>query len=169
MLIKMNLDFKICPNCLTENKIDSKSCSTCGFDLEKQDLANFDVDVFYDIDDLIDDAVLMYEGEDYDASLEFIEFYLEFNPNDSMAWTFKAHVLNKLGFIKDSISYCNYALNLDDMCEVSWQSKAYFFNLVSNYDACISCCDAGLTLDPQNEFILKLKEYSLKKLSDGGS
>ena len=169
MLVKMNSEFKICPNCFEKNDIKEKFCKNCGFNLNGEKIEDFDINIFYNVDDLIDDAVLMYEGEDFETSLQLIDTYLEYNANNSIAWSFKAHVLTKLGFINDSISYCNYALNIDDMCEISWMSKAYFYNLLSNYEVCVSCCDAGLTINSQNEYLLNLKEYSLNKMSDGES
>lgn len=160
----MDSEFKICPNCFTQNEVNTKFCNNCGFDLDGENLDDFNINVFYNIDDLVDDAVLMYKAEDYETSLEFIEFYLEDRANNSYAWSFKAHILNKLGFINDAISCCDFALNIDDMCEVAWMSKAYFYNLLKNDNACFSCCEACLILNSQNEYILKLKESVEKKL-----
>ena len=158
----MDPEFKICPDCFSENDIDAKFCNNCGLNFEHHnDINEFNINVFYNIDDLVDDAVLVYEGEDYSESLELIDSYLNFNSEDSYAWSFKSHVLYKLGFIKDSISCCDIALNFDDMCVVAWSSKAFFYNILKEYDKAISCCECCRILDSNNEYILKLMESIL--------
>lgn len=161
----MDSEFKICPKCFTENDIDAKFCNNCGLNFNHDNNLNeFNINVFYNIDDLVDDAVLVYKGEDYKESLELIDTYLDFNSEDSHAWAFKSHVLYKLGFIKDAISCCDIALNIDDMSEVAWSSKAYFYNILKEYDAAISCCECCLLLDSNNDYNLKLMESILENV-----
>lgn len=164
--MEMDSEFRICPDCFTQNEIDAQFCNNCGFNFQDYNKNDFEINVFYNIDDLIDDAVLVYEGENYEESLQLIDSFLEITPENSYAWSFKAHVLNKLGFIKDSITCCDIALNIDDMSNVAWSSKAYFYFILKNYDASLTCCESYLILDSQNQFINQLKESILNKISN---
>ena len=152
----MNSEIKICPDCLYENDENAKFCNNCGFNFQKQSENEFDIDIFYNIDDLIDDAILVYKGENYKKSLELIDNYLEAFPDDEYAWVFKSHVLGKLKYVNDAISCCDIALNIDEMCEIAWASKAYHLISLKNYDAALSCCQVTLILNSDDEFINNL-------------
>lgn len=152
----MSSEIKVCPDCFAENDGNAKVCNNCGYNFQKQSEIEFDINIFYNIDDLIDDAILVYKGENYKKSLELIDDYLEDFPDDEYGWVFKSHVLAKLDFINDAISCCNIALNLDEMCEPAWISKAYHFNLLKNYEAALSCCQIALILDSEDNFINQL-------------
>ena len=154
----MTSKFKVCPDCLSENETNAKFCNTCGFNFQKQSENEFNINVFHNIDDLIDDAILLFKGENYNKSLELIDSYLDEIPDDEYAWSFKSHILAKLNYINDAVSCCDIALNIDDMCELAWASKAYHFYLLKNYEAALSCCDSVLILNSENIFINNLKE-----------
>jgi len=154
----MSSEFKICPDCFYENDANEIYCSNCGADLQKHSDDEFDISVFYNIDDLIDDALLVFEGENYQQSLELIDEYLQLDKDDDYVWVFKSHILNKLGYINDAITCCDIALNIDEMCEIAWISKAYHLNSIEKYSEALSCCKAALLLDSQNEFTSNLME-----------
>ena len=154
----MSSEFKICPDCLSENDINAKFCNSCGFDFQKQSKTEFDINVFYNIDDTIDDAILAFKGEDYHLSLELIDSYLDEIPEDEYGWAFKSHVLSKLNYMNDAVSCCDIALNIDDMCEIAWVSKAYHYYIMEKYEEALSCCQSALILNSEDEFINKLIE-----------
>lgn len=164
MLVKMSLEVKICPDCLLENDIDAKLCYNCGHDFQNKSEYEFDINIFYDIDDLIDDAILVYKGENYKHSLDLINSYLDEYPEDLYAWTFKAHVLAKLNYINDAITCCNIALNFDDMFIHAWSSKAYFYYQLENYEAAMTCCNTVLILESENPFNNDLIDIISKKI-----
>ena len=111
-----------------------------------------------EFDDLIDDALLVYEGENYQQSLELIDAYLELDEDDETAWAFKSHILNKLGYVNDAVTCCDVALNIDEMCEIAWVSKAYHLDSIEKYPEALTCCQAALLLDSENDFINRLIE-----------
>lgn len=161
-------ELKICPDCLSENDCNAKFCNTCGFNFQKHSQNEFNINVFYNIDDIIDDAILVFKGENYNESLNLIDNYIEDVPNDEYAWAFKSHILAKLDYLNDAITCCDVALNIDDMCEVAWASKAYHFFVMKNYDAALSCCQSALILNSNDKFINKLIEsINLKEDSEG--
>lgn len=150
----MSSEIKVCPDCLYENDADAKFCNNCGYIFQEQ--FEFNVNIFFNIDDLIDDAILVYKGENYKRSLELIDNYLKDYPEDEYAWVFKSHILAKLEYVNDAISCCNIALNIDEMCQIAWISKALHYNLLENYDAALSCCQVALILDSQDQFVNNL-------------
>ena len=154
----MSQEFKICPDCLSENDANARLCNYCGFDFQKQSEIEFDIDVFYNIDDSIDDAILVFKGEDYSLSLELVDDYLNEIPDDEYAWAFKSHVLSKLNYKNDAVTCCDIALNIDDMCEIAWSSKAYHYYLMGKYEEAESCCQSALILNSDDDFINKIIE-----------
>ena len=76
------------------------------------------------------------------------ECAIALSPNDAMAWTNKACILDDLQRFEEALAAHERAITLDPNDAVIWYNKASTLGDLERYDEALAACERAITLDP---------------------